>query len=416
MRAAVVAIIGFILVAAGFIGWNINYANQTRIPTPPAHLYPTPGNIFTQTTVTTTNTTSGQTLTSSPPVNRIDTPWGKEWLTYANIAWQYYTPGFGVDSSTGLLYASQSYDRFTDWDLAGYINAILAAEEIGLVNKSGTWGADYRLDLVLNFLGNRTLVPSLDIPYQFYDATTGQKISNDNIGNPADEGRLLIALHDATLINPEFIGRIDSVVGRVNYAYLEGNSFFDSDDVYSVYCAEGFDLWGYPTILPPTNSTGQAPGSSVIPEPVMLSLLENVANPYMTATGQMIENATYSLYNGTGRFYAFGEGGYPSNPSGLYVYEWVEIPDGTSYSVVSASGQTLNLSPETFTKIGFAMLAIYNSTYPQELVNNISSTMATPHGYSDAFVVGTNQIVSSTSGGTENMIMEAAVYAIYAPY
>ncbi|MHB1907355.1 MAG: DUF3131 domain-containing protein [Nitrososphaerales archaeon] len=410
-KTNVVLIIAILLIGNAFT-WTMvfalpstnNYSHNpvgTTLPVPP--IFATGSNVSKVSLTVNTNST-----------------WAKEWIDYAKIAWQYYTPGFGVSSKTGLVYASQYFQAFTDWDLAGYVQAILSAEELGIIGKNGTWGADYRLNLVLNFLNHRQLMSGTNIPFQFYDSNTEGMPSTigPSPGDPADEGRLLIALYDARMINPELTAAIDSAVNYVNYSYfLNDTSFFQATDVYPLYCSQGFALWGFnfkPPVISPISSTGGAPLDSYItPEPVILSIVENVADNYMIQTGSEVYSALYKMYNNTGEPLAFGEGGYPStgNYSFPYVYEGIQLT-GSSYKIVTWQGQQLNVSPETFTKTAFALLAIYNSTYGSILVNKVSG-LSTSDGYSDGFIVGSGQVVGSPSDNTNNMIMEAAAYAIF---
>ncbi len=272
------------------------------------------------------------------------------------------------------------------------------------------------MNLVLNFLATRTLVNETNVPYQFYDATTGQVLAHSSPGNGADEGRLLIALYDLKLLNPQFASRIDAVVARVNYTAIANSTYFKVVGLYPMYSAAGFQLWGFNTHSPNPTSTGPEAGVLVPPEPVMLSILENVANPFLVNAGSDAYSGLYSMHNSTGDLAGFGEGWYPpiGNQSQAYVYEAIEVPGGTNYSAVTAQGQKLVTPPETFTKIAFSLLAVYNSTYSQLLVDHIGTSFETAHGFLDGFISGTNQVVSTTSGNTNNMIMEAAVYAIFA--
>ncbi len=145
----------------------------------------------------------------------------QQWVSYAQVAWSFFQPGVGVSPSTGLIYASPYWHEFTDWDLAGYMQAVLAAQKLGLINSVGPWGAEYRLSLVLNFLDNRTLNQN-GLWYQFYDSDTGT-VSTDGIagqGGIADGGPMLIALYDVMQAYPQFTPQVKEAVNRVNYALL----------------------------------------------------------------------------------------------------------------------------------------------------------------------------------------------------
>ena len=56
----------------------------------------------------------------------------------ADNAWAYFSTGIGVDSTTGLPYAGGAgFKAFTDWDLGAYIQAVIDAQEIGMINSTG---------------------------------------------------------------------------------------------------------------------------------------------------------------------------------------------------------------------------------------------------------------------------------------
>ncbi len=73
------------------------------------------------------------------------------WLRLANNAWKYFQPGIGIDSTTGLQSTGLGYLIFTDWDLGVYIQAIIAANKLGILNTDGPWGADARINKTLAF-------------------------------------------------------------------------------------------------------------------------------------------------------------------------------------------------------------------------------------------------------------------------
>jgi hypothetical protein len=94
----------------------------------------------------------------------------------AKNAWNYFQPGVGVNPATGLHYGSLNWHYSTDWDAGGYIQAVLDAEHLGILSKSGTWGADYRIDKVLAFLETREL-DSNNLSYASYRSEANQSTS-----------------------------------------------------------------------------------------------------------------------------------------------------------------------------------------------------------------------------------------------
>lgn len=341
--------------------------------------------------------------------------WKNQWLTYAKTAWQFFEPGVGVSPTTGLMYAFPNYHEFTDWDLASYIQAVLAAEKLGLITQNGTWGAEYRLTLILNFLQTRVLT-NASIPYQFYDSDTAGIAPDVGPvpGDPADEGKLLIALYHLRIAHPELTQSIESVMSRVNYTYLALTPGLASTSEYSQYIGVGFRLWNITIPNFPVMKTF-IPGSLVVPEPILMAILENVSNSYFDGLGLSLYLANYAVYNRTGLLVAMGEGQYPpyDGYQSPYVYESIQVPNGTSYKIVTAKGVVFaNAYPETFTKIALAFYAIYRTGYAQLIADNMTNQLSTSTGFYDGFISGTGQIVRLLTDNTNCMIMEAANYAI----
>ena len=135
-------------------------------------------------------------LVAGQPVNR------SVWLGVGATAWAYFQPGVGVDSNTGLPYADGNYFKaFSAWDLGVYIQAVIDAQELGLVSVGGPWGSSDRLARVVDFLENESLNASSGYPYWYYNATNGEEyasLSNQAASpvNLSDIGRLFIALNN----------------------------------------------------------------------------------------------------------------------------------------------------------------------------------------------------------------------------
>ena len=373
----------------------------------------TPSTSISYSSSLTSNSNYGNTGTTETSSTSMSGASKQQWIEYAQTAWRFFSPGVGVSPTTGLICASPYWCSFTDWDLGGYILAVLSAQKLGLIGANGTWGADYRLKLVLNFLDNRPLTAN-GLTYQFYDSDTGTLTPDGptNVGNIIDEGRLLIALYDTKQVDPALTPQVDQAVNHVNYTNFAQNSRFADGDIYARYAALGFNLWGFKTPSAP-NESSPAPGSFLVAEPVVSSILEGVNDTYMTAASQEIYEAQYAAYNRTGSLFAMSEGQYPPylNSSTPYVYEGIEVPSGSSYYVQTWQGQNVNSSPEAFTKIGFAFYAIYGTTYSALLVRSLGN-LTTSNGYMEGILSETGQAFDAVSDNSNIMIMEACAYAV----
>ena len=80
-----------------------------------------------------------------------------DWLSYAKIAWKYYSPGIGVNPDTGIHRANLAYSAITDWDTGGHIIAVMDAHSLGLIPYDGEWGFKYRIERILQYLLTRQL-------------------------------------------------------------------------------------------------------------------------------------------------------------------------------------------------------------------------------------------------------------------
>jgi len=177
----------------------------------------------------------------------------------ARRAWRYFETN--EQSNTGLFNGSNGYSNATVWDMASGLAALIAAEQLGLVdqNKFGK--------LVTQQLQTLQQIPLYNdvLPNREYNIQTGKMLdlrnrsSNQGSGwSAVDIGRFLIWLHLLKEWYPEFAEQVDKVVGRwdlsqaVNSGELQGALFDGSQERrfqegrlgYEHYAAIGFLLWG----------------------------------------------------------------------------------------------------------------------------------------------------------------------------
>jgi hypothetical protein len=339
-----------------------------------------------------------------------------DWSSWAEVAWRYFQPGVGVNSVTGLHYAREDWQRFTDWDIGVYISAIISAERLGLISRDGPWGSDYRLEKILSFLETRSIT-SDRLPYAQYDANTGSVPGDvgDRLANPSDSANLLLALDDLRSFRPDFSNRIESIVARYNFESFAQSDYFAANDIYPFYAAQGYWAFGFSTPkLRDLEDLGggstvnvygeEIPKADVTSEPLVLAILENRTNDSYKAYADSVFLAQQRRYELTGKLTAFSEGAYPAPQ--YYVYEWVVT--GTGETWLMTAGEKINASEVVYTKIAFAFHAIYNNNYTQTLVNQVLS-LATEKGFLEG-VMEDGKIVDALSDKTNGMILQAACY------
>jgi hypothetical protein len=355
------------------------------------------------------------------------------WRAVAANAWQYFQPGVGVDSNTGLPYAQgTSFSVFTDWDLGVYIQAVIDAQKIGLIGTDGAWNSSARLEKVVSFLETRPLNDTTHYPFWFYDATTGldDHVHSDLAGGAVDvvdTGRLFVALNNLKAYNSSLAQRIDNIVlyGRSNYTALvpeiQGDSA-TSTSIYAYYCWSGFasffsNLSNAPdTILNNMFNAGnittngvQLPKAAISCDPLLCSAFE-LNSTRLMALARQVYLAHEAFYNATGEYVAFSEGNSVSNG---YIYEWVVLPNGDTWNITAAmTGAYLDINPIIYNKVAFSFLALYNTTFARNMVVYLEQSLPTPtNGYSDG-ADNSGNLVSQVGSNANGLILDAALYAI----
>jgi len=356
-----------------------------------------------------------------------------KWIKWARDAWSYYDPGTGVDPNTGILRASYRWAFLTDWDLGGYIIAIIKAELMGILPRDGEWGADDRIEKVLRFLETRPISP-YGIPYHIYTSTDGQP-SGKAVTNVSDSGRLLIALAMLKKYRPDLAERIDAIVRRNNYELLANrtDAWRTTAGFYKYYVAQGFKLFGLDKSWPVQTALKEfdnivngphvdvygvsLPKTEVTSEPLLHMVFElDVDDKYLDYVKRVYE-AQERRYRNTGKYTAWSEGN-----TGLqdvtYVYQWIVTPGGETWKITPKY-----VTPIIFTKAAFGFHALYNTDYTKRLVDYLVSKNeerknALPYLLflpRKGFIEGVDEngrIVADLVDKTQVIIIEAAYYAL----
>jgi hypothetical protein len=368
---------------------------------------------------------------SAQPIN------SSTWMTIARSAWTYYQIGVGVDRNTGLPWTGRASQYFTDWDLGVYIQAVVDAAKLGLIdNRTFT----ERTDKVMTWLETREL-NNASYPYWFYQATDGQVWHQNSdvagfIVDVADTGRMFVALYNLKTYSQEFAPRVNDLVynhngNRSDYAALVPGlkaESLSSTSIYSYYVIGGFECF-WPSELAGAsaqvlkNMFAPSTGTVTTDEGVTLPKVRITGDPLLCAFFELsnkdanlgkLVNLTFSAheayYNATGNFRAFGEGPTFSTD---WQWEWVTLPDGRTWTPLNGKGETLGVSPLIYTKIAWSFLALHNTNYTRSMAIYLEQKMPspTPNGYNEA--VDENGAVLNAWGSlTNGLILDAARYYI----
>jgi len=354
------------------------------------------------------------------------------WLQLAKNAWAYFQPGKGVNAQTGLHMATLDYSYFTDWDLGLYIQTIMDAEKLGIVNAAGAWGSDDRIDKLLIFLETRQL--TLDgVSCARYNSRTGAPDGNANV-NPADTGKLLVALQNLKNFKPALASRIDAIVyNRTNYEpnrlsiddLVSSNATYNRLDLYDYYI-----LWGYSSFWPDrydsetetvlTNILSSAtvqtynvslPTAKMNSEIALHIAFELPPDPRTHSLVQQIYFAQEARFQATGKYTAWSEGNTAlQNPT--YLYEWVVYPDGRTWITLDPKEADASTAPILYFKAAVGFMALYNATYARDTVRYLESRLPNAqNGYMEG-IDENGRVVATVSDKTNGLIVSAAAYVL----
>jgi hypothetical protein len=343
------------------------------------------------------------------------------WMDFAERAWQYFQPDKGVNAQTGLHGATLTYPYFTEWDLGTYIQAIIDAKELGLLQMDGQWGFDHRISSILDFLETRKLADT-GLPYLWYDSRTGEPYG-DEITFGIDEGKLYLALYNLKTLEPDLAGEIDYIVKvrNNNTALLpDPESWLEMTDFYGYYVASAFKAFEFEgwdnvrssilnTIVSQAKVTAygvELPTAHISNEPLLLTFFEiNPQDPKFTWLLTQVNLAQEARYRATGYYTAFSEGNTGlSDPT--YAYEFVVDYDGSTFKVEPAT------TPIAYLKVAVGFDAIFHSEYTSDMVEYIRGQLpASSDGFQDG-VAEDGRVVDTIVDRTNGLIISAAKYAI----
>lgn len=364
------------------------------------------------------------------------------WTTIAQNAWNYFQLGVGVSAATGLPYANTDCPYYTDWDLASYIQAIMAAEKTGVLSRTGDWGADDRINKVLTCLETRPRMPN-GLPYVWYNSrTNGVWTDHINEATATDTGKLLAALKNLQSYDPSLTTRINTLVyNTTNYEprkisvdvllsqYIKGTR---PPNLYDYYVTKGFacfwperfsaeadGMLDFYYSRTPINYSGIIlPKIAVLCDPLLMCLFEFENNdPRIVNLSRDIYLAQEARYTATGHYTAFSEGNTGIDGTNSFIYQWVTVADGRTWvcQTVTNSGiaQDTNLTPIIFFKAAIGQRALYETSYTQQMVDYLTSTMPSPTQGYNAGVDENGRILYTVNAGVSNgLILTAARYAI----
>ncbi|MFC0199415.1 DUF3131 domain-containing protein [Paracoccus rhizosphaerae] len=216
----------------------------------------------------------------------------------AETAWTYFENTY--QEETGLVNAVGSYPSTTMWDTASYISGLVAAYELGIIDKRTF---DLRVNQLIGTLRGLDLFQR-ELPNKVYNTQTGQKVNYANqpgeVGfSVLDIGRLLVWLKILKERYPYLAPGIDNTVLRWNFCNAitddgrmrgsivtgEGETRYVQEGRlgYEEYAAKGFALWDFDV------------SAALSPEPVTFTEIYDVRVPIDARDPRVFQNMNYVL-------------------------------------------------------------------------------------------------------------------------
>lgn len=376
-------------------------------------------------------------------------------LQMAQRAWTYFENNY--QSATGFVNAVQDYPSTTMWDTASYIAALLAAHELGLIDKNRF---DTRFTALMRTLQTMELFRN-EQPNKVYNTRTAAKVDYANqpgeIGFSAiDMGRLLIWLKIVKERRPEHANIIDRFMLRLDFrrvvdwsgtlhgALLDGHKqvqYVQEGRLgYEEYAAKGFELWGFdasqalaPEPFDTLSVYGQAvpydtrdPRTTnqhnyVVAESYVLDALElnwdqaldrgsddfYHSQCWMADFGHRIYLAQEGRWRTTGILTARTEHQLDREP--YFVYDTV-FSDGFAWNTITDTGQYKPEAAAVSLKAALGMWVLWPTPYTEQLFDAIATAYDPNKGYFEGLYENGSGPIRTQTANNNGIMLEALLY------
>ncbi|HEV2611028.1 MAG TPA: DUF3131 domain-containing protein [Noviherbaspirillum sp.] len=376
-------------------------------------------------------------------------------MTMARNAWKYFENNLQPES--GLVNAVDGYPSTTMWDTASYLAAIVAANDLGVIDREQ---ARKRIGAVIATF-NRMSFFRDELPNKVYHAKTVEKADYSNkpgeIGFSAiDLGRLLIWLKIVKERYPEHADGIDRFVLRWKFdkivdraGTLYGARVDDKNRTeyvqegrlgYEEYAAKGFELWGisteqasrpepYETISTycvdvPFDSRDPRKTSQhnyVVSESYVLDGIEfnwdlardrdtddrRHSHEWIVRFAHRVYQAQENRHRETGILTARSEHQLDQEP--YFVYDTV-YSDGYAWNTITDTGKHVPQFAAVSLKAALGMWVIWKSDYTDLLFRTIATAVDPAKGYYEGILENGKGPIKTFTANNNGIMLEALLY------
>lgn len=377
-------------------------------------------------------------------------------MAVAKRAWSYFEKNY--QPSTGLVNAVNNYPSTTMWDNASYMGALIAARELGIIDKTLF---DQRMMKLLGTLNTLPLFRN-ELPNKVYNTKTAQPVNYKNepgeIGFSAlDMGRQLVMLKTVKERYPEYSNMIDNIMLRWDFSHViqdcgtlyganidpqtKATQYVQEGRLgYEEYAAAGFKLWGFSTckasqpepyemtnnlcVLVPYDARDPRKYNQhnyVVAESYVLYGLElgwNKISAY-SKNDQLIplkwiKNFADRVYQAQeNRYYVKGimtaRSEHQLDRAPYFVYDSV-YSDGYNWNTITDRGQYVPGVAAVSLKAALGMWALWKSPYTDRLFNFIENAFVDKTGYYEGIYENGSGPIREFTANNNGIMLEALLY------
>jgi hypothetical protein len=376
-------------------------------------------------------------------------------MRMARTAWKYFENNYQPEN--GLVNAVDGYPSTTMWDTASYLGALVAAEQLGIIDRATL---DKRLSAIITTFNGLDFFRG-ELPNKVYNAKTTEKADYTNkpgeIGYSAiDLGRLLIWLKIVKQRYPDHADGIDSFVMRWNFGHvldrdgvMYGASLSPEKKVqyvqegrlgYEEYSAMGFRYWGFATKRAsepqPFDTVPvycvQVPYDTrdprkyfqhnyVVSESYVLDGIEFgwevgsragapdplVGGDWMRDFANRVYQAQENRYKATGILTARSEHQLDQDP--YFVYDTI-YSDGFPWNTITDTGKYVPQFSAVSLKAALGMWVLWKSDYTDRLFDAISTQFEPEKGFYEAILESGKGPIKAFTANNNGIMIEALLF------
>jgi hypothetical protein len=377
-------------------------------------------------------------------------------MKMAKVAWRYFENNY--QPNTGFVNSVDGYPSTTMWDTASYLGGLVAAYELGLIDKHEF---DKRMHTILETFNKLDFFRG-ELPNKCYNTQTATKVNYANqpgeIGFSAlDLGRLLIWLKIIKERYPEFANAIDHFVMRWNFCHVVDKcgilygAILKNGQVqyvqegrlgYEEYSAKGFQLWGFDTsrasmpdpynFIPiygvdvpyDTRDPRKTHAHNyVVSESYVLDGIElnwdtgyDTTSDDMTHTDKIIADFAQRIYKVQERRYlvtgiltARTEHQLDGPP--YFVYDTI-YTDGYPWNTIAETGEYLPQFASVVPKAAIGLWVLWKTPYTDILFRAVSHLYDPDKGFYEGYYEKNGGLIKTFTANNNGIILEELLYKV----